>query len=156
MKRLFVVCLFLSFGLAVSAWGADPFVGTWKVNTEKSKASTGQPGAKEEVVKIEEQGGNLLVTIKGTSAAGKAYSDQYTVPRKGGRVTYISEAPATHFDEMKRIDEHTLDATMIRDGKVVQTVHGTVSPDGKTITLVGKGTDGQGRPLEYIEVQERQ
>jgi hypothetical protein len=83
MKRLFVVCLFLSFGLAVSAWGADPFVGTWKVNTEKSKASTGQPGAKEEVVKIEEQGGNLLVTIKGTSAAGKAYSDQYTVPRKG-------------------------------------------------------------------------
>ena len=57
---------------------------------------------------------------------------------------------------MKKIDEHTSDTTVIRDGKVVQVMHGSLSPDGKTITLVGKGTDAQGRALEYLEIQERQ
>ena len=68
MRGLFSVRLLVSFGLAVSAWGADPLVGTWKVNPEKSKVSTGKPEPKEEVVRIEEQGANLLVSVKGTSA----------------------------------------------------------------------------------------
>jgi hypothetical protein len=156
MKRLCTACLLASFGLAASAWGADPLAGTWKVNPEKSKSSTGQPGPKEEVITILEQGANLLVSVNGTSATGKSYSYRYTVPRKGGHVTYTSAAPAAHLDEMKRIDEHTLDATMVRDGKVIQAMHGTLSPDGQTITLVGKGTDARGRPFEYVEVQERQ
>ena len=156
MKGLFVVFSLLSPGLAVSAWGADPLVGTWKVNTEKSKASNGQPGPKEEVVKIEEQGGSLLSTIRGTSASGETYSYQFTIPKKGGHVTYISAAPAAHWDNIKRTNNRTMDGTIIRDGKVVQAVHGTISRDGKTFTLVGKGTDAQGRPLEFVEVQERQ
>jgi hypothetical protein len=156
MKRLFAVFSLMSLGFAVSAWGVDPLVGTWKVIPEKSKNSTGQPGPKEEVVKIEEQGVNLLSTIKGRSPDGKSYSYQFTVPRKGGHVTYISAAPAAHWDKIQRADEHTLDGTIIRNGKVVQAVHGTISPDGQTFTLVGKGTDAQGRPLEYVEVQERE
>ena len=32
----------------------------------------------------------------------------------------------------------------------------TISPDGKTFTLVSKGTDAQGRPFESVEIQERQ
>jgi len=156
MKFHFAVFSLISIGLAVSAWGADPLVGTWKVIPEKSKNSTGQPRPKEEVINIEEQGANLLSTIKGTSATGKAYSDQFTLPKGGGHVTYITTAPSTHWGEIKRLDEHTMDATMVRDGKVVGTVHATISPDGKTFTLVGKGTDPQGRSIEYIEVQERQ
>lgn len=131
MKRLFATSLFVSFGLAVSVLGADPFVGTWKVNSEKSKASTGQAGSKEEVVTIQEQGANLEITIKGTSASGQPYSYEYTFPAKGGHVSYVSPQPRTHFEEFKRIDSHTMDATMVRDGKVVQQVHGTLSPDGQ-------------------------
>lgn len=156
MKHHFAGGLLVALGLAVSAWGADPLVGTWKVIPEKSKNSTGQPGPKEEVVNIKEQGENLLATTKGTSAAGNAYSYQFTVPKRGGHVTYLATAPATHWDEIKRIDEHTMDGTMIRDGKVVGTVHATISADDKTFTLVGKGTDRQGRPFESVEIQERQ
>jgi hypothetical protein len=156
MKHRFASGLLVAFGLAVSAWGADPLVGTWKVNPEKTKNSNGQPGPKEEVINIKEQGANLLTTIKGTSATGNAYSSEFTIPKKGGRVTYISTAPATHWDEIKRIDEHTFDGTMIRDGKIVGTVHATISQDGKTFTLAGKGTDAQGRPFESVEIQERQ
>ncbi len=156
VKHCFAGGLLVVFGLAVSAWGADPLAGTWKVIPEKSKNSTGQPGPKEEIVNIKEQGANLIATITGTSATGNAYTSQFSVPKHGGHVTYISAAPATHWDEIKRIDEHTVDGTMIRDGKVVGTVHATISRDGKTFTLVSKGTDAQGRPFESVEIQERQ
>jgi hypothetical protein len=156
MKHHLAGGLLVALGLAMSAWGADPLAGTWKVIPEKSKGSTGQPGPKAEVVYIKEQGANLIATIKGTSATGNVYSSQFSVPKQGGHVTYISTAPPTRWDEIKRIDEHTMDGTMIRDGKVVGTVHATISPDGKTFTLVSKGTDAQGRPIESVQIQERQ
>jgi hypothetical protein len=35
--------LWITVAVSVSAWAADPFVGTWKVNVEKSRTTSGKP-----------------------------------------------------------------------------------------------------------------
>jgi hypothetical protein len=78
MRRVLACSLFL--GLAGLLLGADdPFVGTWKLNLEKSKFSPSQPGraTKEEILTIEMTGDDGTVTMKGTR--GESGTDE-TVP----------------------------------------------------------------------------
>ena len=35
--------LFVTLGMTIAAFAADPFIGTWKVNVEKSRTSSGKP-----------------------------------------------------------------------------------------------------------------
>src|SRR6266705_4685017 len=70
-------------GFAALLMAADPFAGTWSLNTAKTKYKTGAP-AKEQTLTITETGSDLDVTIKGTAADGAAISSHYTVPAKGG------------------------------------------------------------------------
>ena len=57
--------------LAAALWAADPFVGTWKLNTAKSKFKQGQ-APKEQTVTITEVGSNLEVTVQRTGSDGKS------------------------------------------------------------------------------------
>ena len=64
---------FALLGFAAVLVAAEPFTGTWKLNTEKSKYKTGAP-AKEQTVTITEADSNLDVTIKGTAQDGTPIS----------------------------------------------------------------------------------
>ena len=44
-----------------------------------------------------------------------------------------------------KIQGKTFDDTWKEDGKIIEKVHGVVSPDGKTLTITVDGTDKQGR-----------
>src|SRR6202022_4083447 len=74
---------FALLGLAAVVVAAEPFVGTWKLNHDKSKYKTGAP-AKEQTVTITEADCALDVTIKGTAEDGPPMSSHYTVPAAGG------------------------------------------------------------------------
>ena len=69
--------------LATPLFASDPFVGTWKLDSAKTKYTTGTP-PRELTAVIEEQGANLVVTATGTSADGSPLSVKYTVPVAGG------------------------------------------------------------------------
>src|SRR5215472_16376809 len=74
---------FALLGLAAVLVAAEPFAGTWKLNTEKSKFTTGAP-PKELTIIIADSGSDLDVAVKGTSADGSPISGHYTVPAAGG------------------------------------------------------------------------
>jgi hypothetical protein len=77
VKSLTLALLVLS--LTVSA--AD-FIGSWKLNTAKSKY-TGAPTPKELTVTFSKQGTGWTYEAKGTGAAGEAINRTYTYVKDG-------------------------------------------------------------------------
>ncbi len=140
-------------GFAVVLSAADPFAGTWKLNTSKSKFKTGKP-AKEQTVTITEEGSNLDVTIKGISAEGTPISSHYTVPAAGGDGKIIESPYDAIFG--KRMGPNRREISYSKGGKVVLTVRTRVSGDGKTLTATAKGTDLAGKPVDGRSVLEKQ
>ena len=111
---------------------------------------------KEAIVVITEQGANFSITAKGANAAGPV-SVKYTMPMKGGAVSYTEGAPASGATSVtKRVNANTIDSTSTLNGKEVGTTHAVISADGKTLTRVVKGVDPQGKAYTNTEVYDRQ
>jgi hypothetical protein len=135
---------------------ADAFSGTWKLNVAKSKFAAGTE-VKEVTVVIAEQGANLAVAAKGTAGDGTPISVKYTIPAKGGAVSYTEGAPASGATATtKRVNASTIDSTSSLNGKEIGSTHSVVSADGKTLTRTVKNVDAQGKPFQNTEVYERQ
>jgi hypothetical protein len=154
VKKLVLGLMLLGFTDTLLA--ADAFTGTWKLNVAKSKYAAGME-VKEVTVVVAEQGDNLAVTVKGTAGDGKPISVKYTLPVKGGAVSYTEGAPASGATvTTKRVNATTIDSTSSLNGKEVGSTHSVVSADGKTLTRVVKGLDAQGKAFQNTEVYERQ
>jgi hypothetical protein len=154
MKKLVLGLMALGFVGTVSA--ADLFTGTWKLNVAKSKFTAGME-VKALNVLVVEKGANLEISATGTNGAGKPTSVKYTMPMKGGPLTYTEGAPASGATvAIKRVDASTIDSAASLNGKEVGTTHATVSADGKTLTRVTKGMDASGKAFANTEVYERQ
>src|SRR5437879_12138263 len=98
MRRiLYTVALFATAG---TLFAADPFEGTWKLNTAQSKSNA---TPKDETLVIARQGDNYLVTISGTDSKGAPISVKYTAAAGGGPAK-ILEGPYDAIST-KRIDE---------------------------------------------------
>lgn len=80
-------------------------------------------------------------TLKMTTPIGQSYA----APLDGTDVPFVGD-PGQSSISMKKIDDHTIDETDKRDGKVIGTARLTVSADGKTMRVVWKdllhGMDG--------------
>ena len=153
-KKLVLGLTLLTFTGTLLA--ADVFSGTWKLNVAKSKFAAGTE-VKEVTVVVAEQGANLEVTATGTAGDGKPISVKYTVPVKGGAVSYTEGAPASGaIPTVKRVNASTIDSTSSLNGKEVGSTHSVVSDDGKTLTRVVKGMDPQGKAFQNTEIYERQ
>jgi hypothetical protein len=153
-KKLVLGLALLSFTGTVLA--ADVFSGTWKLNVAKSKFAAGTE-VKEVTVVVAEQGANLKVAATGTTGDGKPISVKYTIPVKGGAVSYTEGAPASGATAtVKRVNASTIESTSSLNGKEVGSTHSVVSDDGKTLTRVVKGMDAQGKAFQNTEIYERQ
>jgi hypothetical protein len=143
-------------GFTGTLLAADAFTGTWKLNVAKSKLAPSTE-LKDLTVVVAEEGDKFLVTVKGTAGDGKPISVKYTLPVKGGAVTYMEGAPPTGATSTtKRVNATTIDSTSALNGKEVGSTHTVVSADGKMLTRVVKGMDTQGKPYQNTEVYDRQ
>jgi hypothetical protein len=139
-----------------AAMAADsPFVGTWKLNSVKSKLEgSGHEGANG-TVRLEQDGAGLKASLKIITAQGQSivYSYQLTLDGKPVKVTGTAE-----FDEVEttRVNDRTFNAIGKKDGKLVFTDHRALSSDGKTITVTRKGTNPQGQAHMSTFVFDRQ
>jgi len=156
-KFVFGLLVLSSFGCGL-LWAADAFTGNWKMNMAKSTFAKGRE-VKEETVTIAEQGDNRIGTVKGMYVDGKAISSEYTVPTKGGTLTYTEGAPlagAGATSVTKRVDASTLDGATTMNGKQVGTTHTVLSADGKTITQTRSDMDESGKAMKTVAVFNRQ
>jgi hypothetical protein len=161
--------------LAVTLVAADPFVGTWKLNLEQSGYSAGFPTNGQTVV-ISETGGDLDVTIIGTSADGTRSVLRYATPVQGGQgkvvesrsvdrglgggvfrvgsglasPVLIHKVDAGSFETVsaERTGPKEREVNFSKSGRIVLTVRSRVSPDDKAMTVTVKGADAAGKALD--------
>jgi len=141
--------------VAVGLFAADhPFAGTWKMNVAKSKlAGTGIGSGGS--VRVETDGTVYKASVDTSDDKGQPLKFDYeaTLDGKSGKVT-----GSTTIDElsMKQVNDHTINATGKKGGKVVYTDKRTVSKDGKVYTISRDGTSPDGKKYHATIVFDKQ
>jgi peroxiredoxin len=139
---------------------ADPWVGIWKLNPEKSKfQSAPEPDAGDTVATYRELDPDTveITSIQIRGDGSKTVVWRCTVPKSGGMQNYSQGAPGMGVKIVKTIiDDHTQYLTYLQDGQQVDRATIVLSKDGRTYTLSGQFKDADGQPYEEVEVFEKQ
>lgn len=153
MKRglslaVLVVCGSLAFAQAQKAPQADPWVGQWKLDTAKSTFHN--PGPKEETLTVDSASKEAVkYSMKGTAADGSAYSEAYEGKADGKEYPLTRNGqPVAKISYRKNNDHNSTGKAAVVDGSTF-TENGTVSNDGKTLTVKQHHTTKAG---EFDEV----
>jgi hypothetical protein len=139
-----------AFGVLVTTalWAADLTLGTWQLNVKKSKFLPG-PAFQSETRIYEEQGDGVKVTIRTVDGKGKQVTSVFiTTPDGQQHAVSGSGGPADSVG-LRRINEFTAESTLLHAGKEIAKTTRVVSEDGKTMTIIYKGLDPEGNPVDY-------
>lgn len=158
MQRKFYVSVLVvisMLALTVVAFAADSNIGTWKLNSAKSKYSPG-PAPKSQTLKIEAWGEDgVKYTADGVGADSKPTHSEFQA-KYDGKDNAFKGNPDADTIAYKRIDANTIEATTKMKGKVTLKVKVVVSADGKTRTLTQTGTDAKGGTVNNLIVYDKQ
>jgi hypothetical protein len=132
---------------------ADGFIGTWKLNEAKSKLTAGTP--KNSTVVYSVMSDNIMVTIDGTDAAGKATHTEW-MGKYDGKDYPVTGDSTSDARSVKQIDDHTLAFTVKKGDKVLFTGRIVLSADGKSRTVTTEGTDSTGKKTAATAVYDKQ
>ncbi len=144
--------LMLFVGLTV-CFAANPHLGTWKLNEAKSKFSPGAP--KNLTVSYEAVGDNIKATLDGVDGAGKPTHNEWT-GKFDGKDYPVTGDPDSDERSYKMIDDHTLEVTVKKAGKVTITGRIVISADGKSRTITTTATDAAGKKIKSTAVYDKQ
>jgi hypothetical protein len=155
LKKIMGGLVALSFGLSLLAADDGAFIGTWKMNEAKSKA-TNLPEAKGFTLVITKEGETVTMSLKGIMG-GQPISQKWTVPSGGGPLNFTENGPpAGVISVAKVIDDRTVDSTTTMNGKQISMQHAVVSADHKTMTIKESGKDEKGQAYKFVAIYERQ
>jgi len=148
----YVVVVMLAAMASIQVAQANPLLGTWKLNTAKSKY-TGTPMPKEMTRTVEADGDSVKYTYAGTAADGSPISYSFTVKYDGKDYPMTGNAPGgVDMIAIKRVNVNTYEATQKKAGKVAANTRVEISKDGKVTTVTSKGTDS----TSYVAVYDKQ
>ena len=144
-------------GLAITAvamFGADSSVGTWKLNPQKSKATSSNAlKGRTEVIEATADGGVKITRSDKRNSGDLNYS--FTC-KYDGKECPVSGALFDTYSQ-KRVDANTITIEVKKsDGTYHQTGRIVVSKDGKTRTMTVKGTDAEGKQVSATYVFDKQ
>jgi hypothetical protein len=152
--------LFLAvLGLVGSLWADDPSIGTWKLNLTKSKIPASDlANLKELIIVMRVLDANTYESVSTeTHKDGSQVVTKWTVPQSGGMQVYQQGCPGNGISIVSaKIDPHNIYAVYLLNGKQIGLFQMAISKDGKTITGTGKFTDAQGKPVEVVNVFDKQ
>lgn len=153
-RAAFVVALVVAVtNVSTFAQAADPFIGTWKLNVAKSTFTPG-PAPKSGSVTFTAATGGFRAVIDGLGAKDEKTHWEYT-GGYDGKDYPLKGNPDGELISVRRINANTVETTIKRAGKAAVTNTRTVSADGKTLTVVTKGTNGQGQTVHNVQVFEK-
>ena len=141
MRKLLTLLLLGSLLAASSAFAADPVVGTWTLNVEKSKFTSG-PAPKAATRVYTESAGVYTLNQKTTGADGKEVP--FTVQYHEGQDEKVTGANGIDTIHATKVSATTWDFSLKSAGKEVGHVHRTVSADGKVLTVLNTGRQPSG------------
>jgi hypothetical protein len=156
-KSLLMVSLAACCAIVLSssvALAAENWLGTWKLNTAKSKYSPG-PGPKSLTIKFEATADGIKLTSDGVDSEGKPIHGEYVSKFDGTDVPWEGN-PDADTASAKKLDDNSYENVWKKDGKTTITAKVVVSKDGKTINTTQTGTDSKGRTVKNTLVWDRQ
>jgi hypothetical protein len=158
MRNVILSSCIVAFAAATSLFGADPFVGTWKLNIERSRTNmkTPPPPPKSLVVTYAPAGEGMKVTSEVTLPDGQTRKVEHIVYYDGKDQPRFTGAPEGDTMSCTRTDGFTEESVQKRDGKVTVTTRRTVSPDGKTMTATSRSEGPGSEKVEIVSVYDRQ
>src|SRR5260370_23065591 len=118
-RRLALTTLILGailWGNPASVSGADPLIGTWKLDPAKSKFSPGPP-SKSITVRFEPAGAGVKVTADVVTANDKASHTEYTGNYDGKDYPITGSETGADTVSLKRIAAHTTQRVDKQGGK---------------------------------------
>jgi hypothetical protein len=156
MKSATLVAGLLVFMVQFTVAQNQLFLGSWKVDVDKSRYQPG-PGPKSEMLRFESVGEGFKVSLDGVNEQGPYHSEGtgkfdgidvpvVATPARQARFTYA----------FSRIDDHTWDMVIKVNGERRILVHNVVSDDGKTMRGVSTAVTNQGQTTSQVVIYEKQ
>jgi len=150
-KALVVALALCCFAAATSFAGSECNMGTWKLNAKKSKIAAGM-GRNHTVVYDSGIFGKVKVTVDGVDAKGKPTHNEWSGRFDGQDYKVTGDADSDMRAYAQGANDHTLNMTQKKGGKVVATGQIVVSPDGKMRTVTTMGTGAKGKRYKSVAV----
>jgi hypothetical protein len=160
MRRTLSAFTFLVLAAAAAGllWAEDnPFLGTWKLNVEKSKFES-VPAPKSQTRTIAVQGNGVKYSFEGVSSDGTPFAYSFVTYYDGTEAAITGNGTPAGADAitLKRINSHKTEGTLHKGGKDVGKVTAEVSKDGKVATVKAKGKTADGREYSTESVYDKQ
>ena len=156
-KNLLIVSLAACCAIVLSssvALAAENWLGTWKMNTAKSKYSPG-PAPKSLTLVFESTADRIKLTSDGLDSEGNPTHGEYVSKFDGVDVPWTGN-PDADAASAKKIDDNSYKNVWKKDGKPTITAKAVVSKNGKTFTTFQKGTNVKGQAVNNTVVYDRQ
>ena len=97
----------------------------------------------------------MKVTVEGVGADGKPSHNEWTGKFDGKDYAVTGDA-TSDMRSYKKVDDHTVEFTAKKGGKVTTTGRVVISADGKSRTVTANGTDAKGNKVSSTIVYDRQ
>jgi hypothetical protein len=151
-KAIGLTVAFCFLGVA-ACLAADPQMGTWKLNEAKSKITPGT--LKFTTVTFKSMLGQVKVTGDGIDADGKPVHSEWT-GNFDGKDYPVTGDPISDTRSYTKVDDRTLDLTVKKGGKTIDTGRIVVAADGKSRTVTVSGTTPKGKKFKNVVVYDKQ
>jgi hypothetical protein len=154
LLSVFVGALVAIGGVAIAAGpGADPVIGTWKLNLAKSTFG-GIPAYRSQIRTYSQSAGGITLEMTTVSADGKEVTTRATYKLNGKDYPSMGNPD---FDSLSglRIDANTVEFTLKKAGKPVGKIRRTVSKDRQTLTINFVITNADGIQTTALTVFDR-
>ncbi len=147
-----LIALLTVVGMAsnVNAQANKALMGTWKLDVAKSKFSPG-PAPKSMTITYSPAGEGMKIVVDLVPGDGPAQHWEMS-GAYDGKDHPVTGNPNADTISMKRVDDLHGESTFKKGGKVSATNTRTLSADGKTLTIVSKGTTADGKPRMDTQV----
>src|SRR5436190_12270230 len=158
MKRsliaMTVILILTSFVVLAQAPAAKNMVGTWKLDTAKSKYSPG-PTPKSQIATLSAADGGMKVVSDRVEADGKTVHFEWTA-KFDGKDYPVTGDPSRDAVSVKKVDDYTLEITNKKAGKTLSVLRAVYAKDGKTRTETTTGVNAQGQKINNVTAWDKQ
>jgi hypothetical protein len=158
LRRVLAFCCVLGSALSstvVLLAQANPAIGTWTLNLEKSTYSAGRPNIKSQIIRIEPFEDGFKTTVDGIDLKGQTTHTERVGKFDGKDNPVVGAAPGTTV-AYSLIEPQTYQILNKVNGKVTTTTRTVVAPDGKSFTNTTTGYTAQGQMVHNVVVYDRQ
>jgi len=149
----FAASMVFAFGAMAKA--ADTNIGTWKLNTLKSRFNPSRMPTRQ-TLKIDEWGADgVKYAADGIDADGRTTHSEFQVKYDGTFVS-VTGNPDANTLAVTRVASNTIESTLRLNGKQMAIVRIVVSDDGRTMTMTQTGTNAAKQDVHNTIVYDKQ